>query len=500
MHRPLKMAALSAAAHLLLAAAANAQAPIIAETDPWDVLHPTNGADPAANDADFATTWYAFDGNYDGPAFTPNKAGPFSYGGIAYWGDTGTFIGVDGTAAAPPAGQRYTAYFKKQFTTTEDFTNMHLVMLADDGAVIYIDGEERRRVNMTGTVPGRANGTGDTYTMLADRGLADETVLSAPISLGALSAGTHTIAISLHNSDNTASSDLGLFVRLYSSLPPLPLVKTTLGGVSSDIAAVPGFTGWGPGETYAFSVSGVPGTHVLHSQPIDLQSTGQAYFAMEIYCYEGSAGTNFEDTDEFSAKLLYIFDNDTQAEVSLLPADLDLNQDKKLTGDEFNPGLLPATASVVVGRQLYAIIPPEVKTVTLQITGMNDSATEAYRIGGAMIGDVPLDTDTDGDGVNLAAELFSGTNPADAASRLRTLEASYEFATDLDPDPDAWIFNNKFPAVAGKIYAVESSADGGASWELDGFVTPDTTGDFTVYVDFALAPPPRYVQRLRCVP
>lgn len=500
MHRPLKMAALGVAAHLLLAVAANAQAPIIAETDPWDVLHPTNGADPAANDADFATTWYAFGGSYNGPAFTANKAGPFSYGGIDYWGNAGTMIGVGGTATAPPAGQRYTAYFKKQFTTTEDFTNMHLVMLADDGAVIYIDGEERRRVNMTGTVPGRENGAGDTYTMLADGGLADETVLGTPIPLGALSAGTHTIAISLHNADNTASSDLGLFVRLYSSLPPLPLVKTTLGGVSSDVAAVAGFTGWEPGEPYAFSVSGVPGTHVLQSQPIDLQSTGQAYFAMEIYCYEVSTGTNFEDTDEFSAKLLYTFDDNSHGEVSLLPADLDLNQDKKLTGDEFNPGLLPATAFVVAGRQLYAVIPSEVKSATLQISGINDSGSEAYRIGGAMISDVPLNTDADGDGVNLAAELFSGTNPADATSRLRTLEASYEFATDLDPDPDAWIFNNKFPVVARRIYAVESSPDGGASWELNGFLTPDATGDLTGYVVLGPTLPLRHVQRLKCVP
>ena len=213
---------LLAAAICGIAAPPAAQAAdIIAITDAWDYLSPTDGVDPATLDPDFATTWYNTDGSYDGPGFT-NAAGPFSYGGITAIGNTGTFIGVGGTATAPTSGLRYTAYFKKQFTLDQDYNQLILEMILDDGAVIYIDGVERARLNMSSTT--KANTTGDTYTMLANNA-PDESTYFTPAALGALTAGTHTIAISLHNSETT-SSDLGMAARV--TLPTI--VQTTFAG------------------------------------------------------------------------------------------------------------------------------------------------------------------------------------------------------------------------------------------------------------------------------
>jgi hypothetical protein len=494
-NRFFRAAALAAAVFLSIPHGAKAQTPIFTETGAWDYLHPTDGANPALTDGDFGSTWFLMDGSYNGPAFTANKPGPFSYGGITYWGNTGTFIGVGGTSTAPASGQRYTAYFKRQFTAATDLTDVNLVMLVDDGAVIYIDGVERKRINMTGTVVGRENnGTGDDYPMLAD-GAKDESLLLPPVSLGAISAGTHTIAISLHNSA-TDSSDLGLWVQMYGSAPPTPILKTIFGGVATDVTVVPGFTGWAAPRPFSFSMNGPGGIHTLESQPVDLQTIGQAYFSMQMYCYEGSTGSNFEATDEFSATLLLTLDDDTQTQVNLVPDSLDLDLNGKINGDDFNVGLLPVTASIVVGRQLNAVIPANAKTAVLRVTGSNDSPTEFFTFGGAVISDVPLDTDEDGDGVNRAAELFSGTNPADKTSVLRADSVKI----DLDIPNNQQAFYLTFPSVAGKHYAVERSADGGASWEFVGTVTPTGTGAFTVYVDLGATPAPRYFERLVCVP
>ena len=499
MHRFLRAAALAVAAFFLPAIPATAQTVIISETDSWDFLHPTNGVDPAVADPDFNSTWISFLADYNGPVFTSGKPGPYSYGdngGIDYFANTGTLIGTGGTATAPASGSRFSAYFKKQFTTTQDSADASLVLLVDDGAVIYVDGVERKRVNMTGTVANNPNGTGDSYKMLAD-GASSELALRPPISLGILPAGNHTIAISVHNALAT-SSDLGLWVRLYSEPPPPPMLKTTFGAVSTDVLAAAGTTGWVSALPYAFSLNGVAGTHTVQSEPVNLQSVGDAYFAMELYCFEVSGASNFEPEDELSAKLVFTLDDDSQMEVSLIPDELDLDLNGKLSGDEFNPGLLPATDTVVVGRQLRAAIPANAKSAVLRITVTEDSAStsETFKFGGAMISDVPLDTDEDGDGINRAAELFGGTDPASKASHLSISNVVF----GLDTVENSYSFDTTFSVIAGKRYAFEDSTDGGASWTYLGTVTATGTGNFTLGVLLGLTPPERYFARVRCIP
>ncbi|HUU92612.1 MAG TPA: lamin tail domain-containing protein, partial [Phycisphaerae bacterium] len=167
----------------------------------WDYLNPTNGTDPATTDPDFHTTWMLAPGA-GGPAFPGSGAGILGYGTIDY-GPVVTNI------VQPASGSRYTAYFRREFTLTGDMVNVGLEILSDDGGVIYIDGVEATRNNFSGA---------DTYLAFADgytypNGDNTERV-TRTLSIADLGAGTHTIAVSMHQSSAT-SSDIGLDLRLF---------------------------------------------------------------------------------------------------------------------------------------------------------------------------------------------------------------------------------------------------------------------------------------------
>ncbi len=499
----MKYPCLCALASLILTTAAPAQTELIGVNATWDYLHPTTGVDPATLDPtnDFATTWQRYVG-YDGPDFTADIPGPFSYGGITYFtaanGGTGSFIGVGGTATAPTSGLRFTAYFKKQFTTTEDYSQATVRLLADDGVVIYLDGVEVKRVNLTGP----NNGSGDTYSMLAD-GAASETALTADFSIGAIATGTHVIAVSLHNSDPT-SSDLGLSFRLFGSSPPPvpgpPMMRTNFGGNFVEViasAALAG-TGWAqdsPPLSFAH-VSG--GVSTLNSVPIDLAAVGEVYFTAQLYVYESSATSNFESDDSFTARLEVTRDDNSTFDIFLVPSDLDTSLDNTLAGDEMNPDGKAVEELVFFGRQLRAVIPANAKSVRVLISSDNDSTSEEFDIGGMLISDVPPGSDVDGDGVSRESELWAGTDPSDPTSYLRinSLIRSYNAGTN---EQDHVL---SFPGVGNMWYAVETSTDG-RIWSLRAFTRPTATNPdylYTLGLTAAEDPGPGILIRLRAVP
>jgi hypothetical protein len=142
------------------------------------------------------------------------------------------------------------------------------------------------------------------------------------------------------------------------------------------------------------------------------------------------------------------------------------------------------------------MIPANVKSATLKVSAVNDSATEFFSFGGALISDVPPGSDTDGDGMSREVELFLGTNPADRTSALRIENAAYRFmASD-----STWHFDFSIPAIRGSRYAAETSADGGVSWRQLGVLTSNTTGDFAITIGLGTAPPVRYMVRMRGIP
>jgi len=164
---------------------------------PWNYLHPLDGRDPDSVDPDFVATWMRPTG-YDGPAFDRSGPAILGYGGIDRPPGIVTNIGT------PGAGDRYTAYFRTQFTITDAMVNAAVEIFSDDGAVIYIDGAGPYRNNFSGA---------DTYHALADD-TGDESGTKT-LAIPDLSAGTHTIAVSVHQSHASTSSDVGFDLRLY---------------------------------------------------------------------------------------------------------------------------------------------------------------------------------------------------------------------------------------------------------------------------------------------
>jgi VCBS repeat-containing protein len=181
----------------------------------WDYFHPTNGQDPAASDPDFNTTWQMGGAAYNGPAFTPGTA-IFGYGTIECCAIT-TDIGT------PPEGSRYTAYFRRTFELTEDpatVTALIAVVLADDGAAIYLNGQRVGAVNMP-------PGSDATYFTLTGTVGNETDTTFVTLDPTALVAGTNVVAVSVHNTE-PSSTDLGFDLRLNAQITPRPEVAGVL--------------------------------------------------------------------------------------------------------------------------------------------------------------------------------------------------------------------------------------------------------------------------------
>lgn len=193
--------AVSVAGLLLIEAQHLAAQDIIPFGSAWEWLHPTDAEDPAEEDPDFDSTWHTA-ADYDGPAFNRPAPAILGYGTIDY-GAILTNIGQ------PADGDRYSAYFRKTFTLPVAASGLVAEILADDGGVLYIDGEEVARINFSAD---------DFFFEPADAVGSETATTTVDIDL-ALAPGDHEIAFSLHN-QATSSSDLGFDLRLGPPPPP----------------------------------------------------------------------------------------------------------------------------------------------------------------------------------------------------------------------------------------------------------------------------------------
>jgi hypothetical protein len=191
-----------------LTPSAHAQNEIIPIDASWRFLSPDGVAgDPGDADANFDTTWFTAgfdDSSWDGP-----EPGPFEYGGINAFANF-----VIAPLFEPFSGDRYTNYFRHEFTTTQPLSNLGVDILADDGAVIYLDGERVLDFACCDTPE-------DDYLSFATGGNEDTFVVAAFPSNVTLAPGDHLLAVSVHQS-GTTSSDLGFGMRLLSDVPPPP--------------------------------------------------------------------------------------------------------------------------------------------------------------------------------------------------------------------------------------------------------------------------------------
>ena len=168
----------------------------------WFFYHPLDGQDPWMSDPDFYTTWMNSTG-YDGEGFKRSGYGLLGYGRVGAR-DLVSLIGL------PDSGKRYTAYFKTQIYVAKD-SEVGIEIFCDDGAVIYLDGKEIARTK-------NFKDPDYYHTLTGEDAKADE-ITSYAFGPGAISAGIHTIAVSVHNS-HTASSDLGFDLRVFTPFDP----------------------------------------------------------------------------------------------------------------------------------------------------------------------------------------------------------------------------------------------------------------------------------------
>lgn len=189
---------------------------LLATESTWDYLdqieidnggspedYPTDGAGRAWNDPNFNI------GTSDA------SIGTWETGDAGF--ELGTINGFNGGANTTLDGDsstNTTYLFRTTFeTTTTDYESLIINMLADDGAVVYLNGTEIVRYNMPG-------GNVDTTTFAGGVGDEDNFIEHNVDPAGLLVVGTNHIAVEVHQI-STSSSDLGLDMEIIGSTAPI---------------------------------------------------------------------------------------------------------------------------------------------------------------------------------------------------------------------------------------------------------------------------------------
>lgn len=161
---------------------------------------------------DLGTAWRA--SAYDDALWSAGN-GQLGYGN----GDETTVVSY-----GPSSSSKYiTTYFRKKFTIENlaAVNTLTLDSIYDDGAVIYINGVEARRINF-------AAGTTVGYSTLASLSSnnAGDTVTLTDLAPFNLVQGENTIAVEIHQSAGS-SSDISFDLQLKTTPPPLHPVSAT---------------------------------------------------------------------------------------------------------------------------------------------------------------------------------------------------------------------------------------------------------------------------------
>ena len=169
------------------AAAANSGPILIAEKQSWKYFD---------KGTDLGTAWRA--SSYNDTTWSSGAA-KFGYG----YGDESTIVSYGSSAS----NKYITTYFRKTFSVSNPSTFSSLVvnMSYDDGAIIYINGVEARRINMPlGVV---------NYQTLAVSAISQSTKDYVFIDPSLLVSGDNVIAVEIHQSAAN-SSDIGFDLSL----------------------------------------------------------------------------------------------------------------------------------------------------------------------------------------------------------------------------------------------------------------------------------------------
>jgi len=159
----------------------------------------------------FESTWnFLDDGSNQGTAWQAasfNDSSWASGAGILGFGDAFETEISDG---GDPNDVTVTTYFRRTFEVTESFDFAELDLFYDDGAVVYLNGQEVRRVNLAGSI-----GDPVDYRDFATGSVRDGANLTIDIS-NFLVVGTNTLAIEIHQA-SAGSSDLSFDAAVSTS-------------------------------------------------------------------------------------------------------------------------------------------------------------------------------------------------------------------------------------------------------------------------------------------
>lgn len=373
----------------------NPERTILARGETWQWLHPTDGTDPNTVNTKFNTTWFTSSYN-NTPAFRPAAPGILGYGVINLQPGIISDIGTPEDVTT-----RFSAYFRKTVTLAKAEENVSAEILADDGAIIYIDGKEVKRVNMSPDEP-------DVYTLGAlATGSEDGTTI---VDIGNLAAGQHLIAISLHNTVDGGglgnSSDLGFDFRLFvapkvvSAAVALTAEGVGTGFEEADLAVTSYIRGSNGAKEIGFSQSNrrapvfnllnaadtvtprkalrhnnANGGNLTITDPIDVGAFTAIEASILVHTFSAST-TNFEATDTVHVYLERSADGQTWAVLGdVIPEvfGLDTNDEDDITmlnkNQELNGDWNRFTSAKLN-------IPAGSKFLRMVISSNNDSANE----------------------------------------------------------------------------------------------------------------------------
>ncbi len=232
----------------------------------WEWLHTTTGADPTAA-ATWAATWKIAGDPTDyavaPPAVKFSAPQPAPLGFAAMEGAPGVKSDI-GTAAGT---NNNAGYARTTFTLTNDTSNLWAEIAADDGAYIYIDDQPGVPVNiasrlsdgsfttntgfydfrpqpdvfLTGAIPAAAAGAVPgcrAYVPVGFNAERNTKMIYVSGLVGQLSAGSHQIAVSIHQT-GTASSDMAFDLQLLD-MGAWPLANGSAGITFTSVPVVPG--------------------------------------------------------------------------------------------------------------------------------------------------------------------------------------------------------------------------------------------------------------------
>ncbi|MEZ5303478.1 MAG: Ig-like domain-containing protein, partial [Verrucomicrobiales bacterium] len=177
---------------------------IAGQSHPWKFFHPTDGIPPAASEPAWDISWmlpsYLDDHWSDGSGLMGYGTISASTGNLPLTTDIGT----------PPAGMRYSAYFRTSFEAEPGNYRMSINLSRDDAAIVYLNGAEVGRSAEPGADDFLA--APDSWelsassTATATDGAREGAIRFLPLEgVHELSGGPNTLAISSTTRSTTAS-------------------------------------------------------------------------------------------------------------------------------------------------------------------------------------------------------------------------------------------------------------------------------------------------------